>query len=491
MTVCISLFDAIFTSYMSDKIMSTPVYTRLQKFRIRILMLVGVFSTSIVQAQLVEHASAQPLLTLAMAVAAAHKNDLWLIGNKHSQDAMIAASASAGTLPDPKISITFANMPTDTFDFGQEPMTRFNVGMSQVFPRGESLAIKQRQLSIIGDQFPYQREDRKAKVTVMVSQLWLDVYKAQKSIALIEKDRALFEQLADVAAASYSSAIGKTRQHDIIRAQLEMIRLEDRLTMLRQKQETSRQKLNEWLYEDVKAAASNGIQLPLVLPSIVLLNAELFRSESGMITSVLFDVLSQHPSVKALEKKVNASRAGVELARQKYKPAWGINASYAYRDDDAMGNDRADFFSVGVSFDLPIFTDQRQDQQVKAAVSESEAVKVEKGLLIRELKASFETARVQLTRLNERENLYKMKLIPQVQEQAEASLTAYTNDDGDFSEVVRARIAELNASIDALNIDVDRQKVIARLNYFVVENDSSDSYSNKYGNQYNRQTVKK
>jgi hypothetical protein len=51
-------------------------------------------------------------------------------------------------------------------------------------------------------------------------------------------------------------------------------------------------------------------------------------------------------------------------------------------------------------------------------------------------------------------------------EQAEASLPAYTNDTGDFSEVVRASIAELNAKIDSLSIQVSRQKIIAQLNYF-------------------------
>ena len=477
MITCATFFDADFLSYTSDKIMSTPGLTRLQLFgfntfglSIFVFIFTGVLYASDVHAQPAEHNPAQPLLTLATAVTVAQKNDLWLTGNRHSQVAVEAASVSAGALPDPKVSITFANMPTDTFDFDQEPMTQFKVGMSQMFPRGESLAIKQRQLTIKGHQFPYQREDRKAKVAVVVSQLWLDIYKAQESIALIEQDRALFEQLTDVAAASYSSAIGKTRQHDIIRAQLEMTRLEDRLTMLRQKQEMFRQKLNEWLVANVKdvAASTNDAQLSSVLPNIVLQRPELYRSEMEVTTPMLFDVLSQHPAIKALEKKINASRAGVELARQKYKPAWGVNASYAYRDDDAMENDRADFFSVGVSFDLPIFTDQRQDQQVRAAISKSEAVKTEKGLMIRQLKASFETEKVQLMRLNERKNLYQMRLLPQVQEQAEASLTAYTNDDGDFSEVVRARIAELNASIDALNINVDRQKVIARLNYFVV-----------------------
>jgi hypothetical protein len=53
-------------------------------------------------------------------------------------------------------------------------------------------------------------------------------------------------------------------------------------------------------------------------------------------------------------------------------------------------------------------------------------------------------------------------------EQAEASLAAYTHDDGDFSEVVRARIAVLNARIDALDIEVERLKSISQLNYFLV-----------------------
>ena len=59
-----------------------------------------------------------------------------------------------------------------------------------------------------------------------------------------------------------------------------------------------------------------------------------------------------------------------------------------------------------------------------------------------------------------------------MQEQAESSLSAYTVDDGDFSEVMRARIDELNARIDALDIEVDRLKTISQLNYFFVTSNS-------------------
>ncbi len=148
---------------------------------------------------------------------------------------------------------------------------------------------------------------------------------------------------------------------------------------------------------------------------------------------------------------------------------FGEVTSYGYRDDSPAGNDRADFISLGLQFDLPFFTSNRQDKEVESAVSLAAAVKTNKWQLIRKMIAGFEKARAQLYRLDERQRLYQNELLPQMHEQAEASLTAYTNDDGDFAEVVRARIAELNASIDALGIDVERQKTIIQLNYYFMK----------------------
>ena len=140
-----------------------------------------------------------------------------------------------------------------------------------------------------------------------------------------------------------------------------------------------------------------------------------------------------------------------------------------------MGRDRADLLSIGVNFDLPIFTGNRQDKEVSAAVNRTEAIKTEKHLLGRRLMAELETASVQLARLDERQALYTDQLLPQMAEQAEASLSAYNNDDGDFAEAVRARIAELNAKIDALAIAVDRQKTIAQINYLLAEASFDDA----------------
>ena len=426
-------------------------------------------------------------LTLETAVEAAIKFDPWLLGNRHQQDSIESLSVAAGTMVDPKVSLGIVNIASDSFDFNQEAMTQFKVSVSQMFPRGDSLSMKKQRLGFLAEQYPYLRENRKGIVSVLVSQLWLDAFNTQQSILLIEKNRSLFEQLADVAQASYASTIGKTRQQDIVRAQLELTRLDDRLTVLKQKKEIYLEKLSEWINNNLLINSSfrnedpNSwlirifqMELNRELPKIKMLLPELYLSRMAMTQQKVFENLAAHPSLLAVEKKIQASESSISIAKQNYKPEWGINAGYGYRADDvsslnSTAHNRSDLFSIGISFDLPLFTSNRQDMQLNSAVSKTEAIKTEKTLLARKMIANFESYRAQLLRLKERQNLYQNQLLPQMHDQAEASLTAYTNDDGDFAEVIRSRIAELNARIDYIGIDVEKQKTILQLNYIFMK----------------------
>lgn len=417
-------------------------------------------------------------LTLKKVVELSLANDPWLLGNKYSQEAVISKSIAAGTLSDPTISINASSLPVDTFDTNQEAMTQLKIGISQMFPRGDTLVLKKEQLQLQASQFPFQREDRKSQMTNNVAQLWLDAYKAQESINLIEKNRSLFEQLVDVAESSYSTTIGKTRQQDIVRAQLELTRLDDRLTSLKQKKEMFLLGLSQWLYDfsneeqlDSAVLKPFNFELPQKLPKIELLNSVAYENKKDSV--MLVDYFKQHPSVKNIDQKIKAVSKDIYLAKQKYKPQFGLSTSYGFRDDTPRGQSRADLFSAGVSFDLPIFTENKQDKELQAAFLKTKAVKTEKVLLLRKMLSSFETINVSLERLKQRKTLYSAELLPQINEQAEASLTAYTHDDGNFSEVVRARIAQLNAKIDLLNIDVEIQKNVVKLNYLFI-NKSED-----------------
>jgi outer membrane protein TolC len=231
---------------------------------------------------------------------------------------------------------------------------------------------------------------------------------------------------------------------------------------LQQQQETARAALGEWLINTPVLKFSLPARLPVIMPTnIWILNSQPTDMDE------LAAILQQHPMIRNVDQQIITSATGVKLAKQKYKPQWSVNASYGYRDDDPMGNDRSDYLSVGVSFDVPLFTGNRQDKEVQAAIYSQEALKTDKALALRSMQAQFEIVKSRLLRLDERKALYENRLLEQVYQQAEASLTAYTHDDGDFSEVVRARIAELDANIDFLNINVDRLIAISELNYFL------------------------
>ncbi len=424
------------------------------------------------------------VLSFEQTIQSALQHDTWLVVNRFQQQGVEASSQAANSLPDPRLSIGLANLPTDNFNFSQDAMSQLTIGIKQRFPRGDSLAIKAQQLRIESQAYPLQRAARRAQVKVTVGNLWLDIFKVQQSIALIEKNHTLFAQLIDIVQASYVSALGSTRQYDIVRAQLELTRLEERLDKLSQQKSHFTGQLLPWL-TDFSQAASNQYrfspdwQLTSIMPELTLRHAALLYADTWLLPEQLVNYFAHHPEVMVFDKKIAASETGIRLAKQAYKPEWGINAGYAYRDKDNNGNSRSDLFSIGVSFDLPLFGRQRQDQQLRSVVSHTQAIKTDKLLLLKQFVAAYVSAKGRLQRLTDRKKLYRSSLLPQTQAQAEASLTAYTNDNGDFSEVVRARIAMLTAELDQLELMVEEQKIILGLNYLFSGSENQSPMSNK------------
>lgn len=428
-------------------IKDTNVRLKMRMFSVVLLLLVSSVTPTVMAAE----------YSLAQAIKKAQENDPWLEGSRFRQQSLEALSVQAGSLPDPTVSLGLGNININNSDAMGKGVNNYNVGISQMFSRGNSLSLQREQLNTLSQMQPLVREDRNASTAVTVSHLWLEILRSQQTIRLIEQDRSLFEHLVDIVQSSYATASGRTRQQDLVRAQLELTRLEDRLTMLRQNQENQLALLAEWLGDYSDLSIDTTEILPLSIDSLA--------KNDGKENRDLIEVLIAHPKVASIDRKIKAGELGVRLAKQSYKPQWGVNANYMASTKD---DDQPDVMSVGISFDLPLFTGKKQDKQVQAAIADNEEVKTERALALRQLRAGFEAAKSNYLRLIERKELFDTRLLKEMSEQAEASLTAYTNDDGDFAEVVRARITELNAKIESLNIDVETQKAIAQINYFLV-----------------------
>jgi len=109
-----------------------------------------------------------------------------------------------------------------------------------MFPRGDTLALAQRQKLALALQHPLLREDRRAKVTATVSQLWaFRAYEAQESIPLNRANR--FISLSTLFGRSACKLCNGHRQGRASRmsfgTNLELTQLEDRLTTLKQHQD--------------------------------------------------------------------------------------------------------------------------------------------------------------------------------------------------------------------------------------------------------------
>lgn len=413
-----------------------------------------------------DKASAGSYLTLERAVKNAIDTDPWIEGSNSLELALLAEAVAAGELPDPSLSLGLANVAVDTLDFDQEPMSQLKMGIAQNFPRGDTRKLRRRQREEEGAVQPLLRENRKAELVLTVSLLWLDSFMVEQSIALIERNYFLFEQLVDISHANYIATSGPSRQQDVIRAELELSRLKERLIDLRRRSAVANSALMEWLEPHLLEQV-----LPSALPELSIDGApnsqgtgDFMQNGRGLKSSWASRV-QRHPRLQAMDQQLRLSSTDIELAEQQYKSEWAVNASYAYRDDDPFGQDRSDFVSVGITVDLPLFTKNRQDQQVKAAHHRRAALQAERDLLFRQLFATFEKAWVDLLGLDQREQFYRENLLPKMHDQADAALAAYTSDGGDFAEVMRARIAELNTDLMALELKVDRQKILAKLRY--------------------------
>jgi outer membrane protein TolC len=174
--------------------------------------------------------------------------------------------------------------------------------------------------------------------------------------------------------------------------------------------------------------------------------------------------LQGHPALLAADANVGASLTGVELAKQKNKPDWALDLGYGYRSGFlANGDPRSDMVTVSVTFDLPFFRSKRQDRTLGAALSQRRAADQSREEVLRRLKSALDAEHVRWRDLGRRLDLYERQILSISSDNAVAALAAYRSDAGDFAEVMRAYLDDLDTRIDYIRLQVERAQSFALL----------------------------
>lgn len=419
------------------------IIARLLKSIITVLLLCG----SSVQAE--NKLIAEEELTIEQAVRVALERDALTHVYQSRRDAYREQSIAEDTLPDPKIKLGMMNFPTDTFERNQEPMTQVQLGIRQMFPRGNSLQIKSKRAINMSIAENAKTENQRRKVTRDVRETWLELYYWLNAERVVSKNRNLFSKLVSVTKQQY--AAGRQKQQDVIRSELELGMLDDRELKIKTRLEITRAKLAKYIGEDIYK-----MDLDNVLPVF-----NVNKNESTW--------LERHPMMSMEQAMVKTNEKNVELAKQSYKPSWMLDLTYGKREDTDSGVERADFLSAMVMFDLPLFTADRQNKKVAASKARLNSALYSREERKRDLNRMWQSNLSKEKQLSLRFKKYKTLLVPKAFDNTKAALYSYQAGRGAFTALMRAQIIELETQLRALRLDVDHKKAQAQLLYFIGE----------------------
>ncbi len=355
-------------------------------------------------------------------------------------------SVAGGQLPDPTMRIGMANFPIQSGGFTTEGMTQAQLGFRQVFPGGDTRKLTTEKFRTLADEMSHQADSRGRNVLTAVRIAWLETHFWREAQQITIESRPFFDDLVTITRSLYS--VGRKSQQDVLRADLELRRLDDRLIDMSEQHSRSRAALSQWI--GTESARPIAAKLPAwtAVPPLEVLQVD----------------LRNHPALLAADAGVGAGRIGVDLAEQKYKPGWALDLGYGYRDGFLTnGQPRSDFVSMSVTFDLPFFRSKRQDKSVAAALNDRRAADQAREELLRRLGSQLDSEYVRWQDLGRRLDLYETAILGVSADNAYAALAAYQSDTGDFADAMRGYVDDLDTRLDYIRLQVERAKSYAVL----------------------------
>lgn len=388
-------------------------------------------------------------LTIAEAGQLALKNDYTLQAIDARSRSMSELAVATERLPDPKLKLGFANLPTDTFNLGQEPMTQAVIGVQQMFPRGQTRSLKSSRINESVARNNAEAQDRHYSILTAVREEYTRIYLHKERQRILQQSLVVFADLAEITRDYF--ATGRAHQQDVVQAQLELSKVQERLIGMQQQEEQARARLAE------RIGAEAFRELDSDWPHI---------DQPGPAPQIIAG-LAEHPRLRAWQHEITKFKTSEEIARQAYKPGFAVDLAYGGRSgQNTNGSNRSDLLSVFVTMDIPLFTRNRQDRVLAASIADTSAVEYVRDDVYRSMKARVEEHAATLAREQERLEFYREYLLPQAAYNAETAFEDYQDAVGDLANLMRARISEYELKLGHAALRADEIITRAKLLYF-------------------------
>jgi len=374
-------------------------------------------------------AAAASVLSLDEALAIAIADNPNLAQMQARYEARAAIPSQVGTLPDPVLSFNAMNLPTDTFNTGQEPMTQMQVGISQRFPFPGKLALHEQESSFEAEAALNNVDETRLRLIRDVRSSWWTLHYLDQALEIVARNQLLLRQFVEIVRTKYE--VGSGLQQDVLLAQLELSKLLDQkiqLTGIRRAEAAQLKKLiNRPTMGQVRVPTSTNQALPDLADE-----ATLFARADQL-----------RPRLAEIRNRLRAAESRLGLAKKDYYPDFTVGALYGFRRGENaphIGGDRADFLSVRLSVNLPIYPTRKRASAVDQRTSE---VLVQRYALQSELNAAYaeiSRATAEYTQAREAFSLFGTGIIPQARQTVQSMLAGYQVNEVDFLNLVRSQV---------------------------------------------------
>ncbi len=391
-------------------------------------------------------------LTLAEAQQLAVERDAGREALQSESAAMRDMAVAAGQLPDPEARFGAVNVPVDSWQLDREDMTMLEVGVMQRIPAGRSRQFVRARYESGALGADAEALDRARSVRLEVERAWRELDYLEASLGLIAEESRWLEALAGGAEAAYAAGAGESL--GLLEARFTALELEERRLDFESERETLLAELSRWVGEAVGAGR-------VAAPS---------RGRDLAPVETLLERLQASPMLASLSHARDAALREADAANEMYKPSFGLDVAYGFRNGYGMdGMPRSDMLTAMITFDLPLFTRDRQDREAGAARSRARAVEARRTDSLRELEARLRAAHARALRLGEVVTLYEAQASRLADVSAAAALADYRAGAGALDEVVAMQRRILDLRARQARAQADRALALAEIEYLAGE----------------------
>lgn len=325
----------------------------------------------------------------------------------------------AKSLPDPQVTYGYATEPT--------PQRKMFEAM-QMFPWPGTIEARTAVASAESKAALKQFEAKKLELFYEVKQAFYEFSYLAKATNITNENLQLLKHFEEVALARYATS---TAPHpDVIRAQIELAMMENKLRSLTELRPAVVARLNSVLN---RPATSD---LPWPQPP----DYGQMSIDSRQLLAV---AVESNPQLQALAYEVEAARSSERLAKKRFYPDIGLGVGV----DSGMGDNGDDRVMARLSLTLPIWRDNYKaaQRQAKAQLNKMTQEKVQ---LQNTLAAKVRQILYEYQNSNREIRLYKDIVIPKAKEMVAASETAYQAGTVDFLSLIDAQRSLLQYQLE-------------------------------------------